>query len=85
MSSIMATNIQFIQLTCLKCKVSYFKWLLQLSSVKGLWPKGLCASPYLGQWISKTWDAKIASMSVCIQPCYIVYFSFLSMVYATFW
>ncbi|XP_071729696.1 protein HESO1-like [Rutidosis leptorrhynchoides] len=43
--------------------VSFF---IKLSSIKGLWPKGLCASPYLGQWISKTWDtkSKIANMSV---------------------
>nr|XP_043628556.1 protein HESO1-like [Erigeron canadensis] len=41
--------------------VSFF---LKLSSVKNLWPKGLCASPYQGHWISKTWDTKIATMSV---------------------
>lgn len=40
------------------------KWLLQLASVEKLWPKGLCASTYLGQWTSKTWATKIASMSV---------------------
>lgn len=42
----------------------FVSFLLKLSSVKNLWPKGLCASPYSGHWISKTWDTKIASMSV---------------------
>nr|KAJ0197098.1 hypothetical protein LSAT_V11C700364860 [Lactuca sativa] len=39
-------------------------FLLKLASVEKLWPKGLCASTYLGQWTSKTWATKIASMSV---------------------
>ncbi|KAI3709060.1 hypothetical protein L2E82_38791 [Cichorium intybus] len=39
-------------------------FLLKLVSVEKLWPKGLCASTYSGQWTSKTWETKIASMSV---------------------
>ncbi|KAI3739529.1 hypothetical protein L2E82_29936 [Cichorium intybus] len=39
-------------------------FLIKLASVEKLWRKGLCASPYLGHWISKTWDTKIAAMSV---------------------
>ncbi|KAK9073837.1 hypothetical protein SSX86_006431 [Deinandra increscens subsp. villosa] len=42
----------------------FMSFLIKLSSVEKLWPKGLCASPYLGHWTSKTWDTKIASMSV---------------------
>nr|GEX87511.1 protein HESO1-like isoform X3 [Tanacetum cinerariifolium] len=38
--------------------------LIKLASVEKLWPKGLCASPYLGHWTSKTWNTKIANMSV---------------------
>ncbi|KAL8223072.1 hypothetical protein R6Q57_020471 [Mikania cordata] len=39
-------------------------FMLQLASVEEIWSKGLCASPYLGHWTSKTWDYKIATMSV---------------------
>ncbi|KAL8209411.1 hypothetical protein R6Q57_006143 [Mikania cordata] len=42
----------------------FVSFLIKLASVEKLWPKGLCASPYLGHWTSKTWDTKIASMSV---------------------
>ncbi|KAI7746598.1 hypothetical protein M8C21_010202 [Ambrosia artemisiifolia] len=35
-----------------------------MASVEELWSKGLCASPYLGHWTSKTWNNKIAIMSV---------------------
>lgn len=37
---------------------------LQLSSVEKLWPKGLCASTCNGSWSSKTWDSKVACISV---------------------
>lgn len=42
----------------------FVSFLIQLSSVEKLWAKGLCASPYQARWTSKTWDTKIASMSV---------------------
>ncbi|XP_024981111.1 uncharacterized protein LOC112517923 isoform X1 [Cynara cardunculus var. scolymus] len=42
----------------------FVSFLIQLASVEKLWPKGLCASPYQAHWTSKTWDTKIASMSV---------------------
>ncbi|KAK4402159.1 Terminal uridylyltransferase 7 [Sesamum angolense] len=38
--------------------------LIKLSSVEKLWPKGLCASTCSGSWTSKTWDSKVASISV---------------------
>ncbi|KAI3827666.1 hypothetical protein L1987_01747 [Smallanthus sonchifolius] len=42
----------------------FVSFLLKLASVEKLWPKGLCASPYLGHWTSKAWGTKIANMSV---------------------
>ncbi|KAI3794556.1 hypothetical protein L1987_37188 [Smallanthus sonchifolius] len=42
----------------------FVSFLIMLASVEDLWQKGLCASPYLGKWTSKTWDNKIAIMSV---------------------
>ncbi|XP_076917874.1 protein HESO1-like [Bidens hawaiensis] len=42
----------------------FVSFLTKLASVEKLWPKGLCASPYLGHWTSKTWNTKIARMSV---------------------
>ncbi|MFS7918482.1 putative polynucleotide adenylyltransferase [Helianthus anomalus] len=42
----------------------FVTFLIKLASVEKLWPKGLCASPYLGHWSPKTWDNKIAIMSV---------------------
>ncbi|KAK1418355.1 hypothetical protein QVD17_27498 [Tagetes erecta] len=42
----------------------FVSFLIKLASVEKLWHKGLCASPYLGHWTSKTWETKIASMSV---------------------
>ncbi|XP_076914330.1 protein HESO1-like [Bidens hawaiensis] len=42
----------------------FVTFLLKLASVEELWEKGLCASAYLGHWTSKTWDGKIAIMSV---------------------
>ncbi|KAI3725153.1 hypothetical protein L1987_64930 [Smallanthus sonchifolius] len=42
----------------------FVSFLLKLASVEKLWPKGLCASPYLGHWTSKTWGTKIANISV---------------------
>ncbi|XP_076949851.1 protein HESO1-like [Bidens hawaiensis] len=42
----------------------FVSFLLKLASVEELWEKGLCASPYLGHWTSKTWEDKIAVMSV---------------------
>ncbi|XP_024965683.1 protein HESO1-like [Cynara cardunculus var. scolymus] len=41
----------------------FFSFLIKLASVAKIWPKGLCASPYHGRWISKTWT-RIASISV---------------------
>ncbi|KAL6562852.1 hypothetical protein OROHE_005439 [Orobanche hederae] len=38
--------------------------LIKLSSVEKLWPKGLCASTCSGSWTSKTWDSKVACISV---------------------
>ncbi|CAI9099305.1 OLC1v1036100C1 [Oldenlandia corymbosa var. corymbosa] len=38
--------------------------LIKLSSVERLWPKGLCASVYEGSWKSKTFDSKVATISV---------------------
>ncbi|KAI3445374.1 hypothetical protein Pfo_002039 [Paulownia fortunei] len=38
--------------------------LIKLSSVEKLWPKGLCASTCNGSWTSKTWDSKVACISV---------------------
>ncbi|KAL3629683.1 hypothetical protein CASFOL_026905 [Castilleja foliolosa] len=38
--------------------------LIKLSSVEKLWPKGLCASTRSGTWTSKTWDSKVACISV---------------------
>ncbi|KAL0422067.1 UNVERIFIED_CONTAM: Terminal uridylyltransferase 4 [Sesamum latifolium] len=38
--------------------------LIKLSSVEKLWPKGLCASTCSGSWTSKSWDSKVASISV---------------------
>ncbi|KAF9587650.1 hypothetical protein IFM89_004482 [Coptis chinensis] len=38
--------------------------LSKLASVETLWPEGLCASPYEGSWISKTWDFKVGHISV---------------------
>ncbi|XP_022865478.1 uncharacterized protein LOC111385330 isoform X3 [Olea europaea var. sylvestris] len=38
--------------------------LIKLSSVENLWPKGLCASTYEGSWMSKTWNSKVACISV---------------------
>ncbi|KAI3754730.1 hypothetical protein L1987_54519 [Smallanthus sonchifolius] len=42
----------------------FVSFLIKLASVEDLWQKGLCASPYLGHWTSKTWNNKIAIMSV---------------------
>ncbi|KAL8265327.1 hypothetical protein R6Q59_023457 [Mikania micrantha] len=42
----------------------FISFLIKLASVEEIWSKGLCASSYLGQWTSKTWDIKIATMSV---------------------
>ncbi|XP_022027881.1 protein HESO1 isoform X1 [Helianthus annuus] len=42
----------------------FVSFLIKLASVEKLWQKGLCASPYLGHWIHKTWDTNIATMSV---------------------
>ncbi|KAM0036672.1 putative polynucleotide adenylyltransferase [Helianthus debilis subsp. tardiflorus] len=42
----------------------FVSFLIKLASVEKLWPKGLCASTYLGHWIHKTWDTNIATMSV---------------------
>ncbi|KAF5789568.1 putative polynucleotide adenylyltransferase [Helianthus annuus] len=42
----------------------FVSFLIKLASAEKLWPKGLCASTYLGRWTSKTWDTKIANMSV---------------------
>ncbi|KAL3623980.1 hypothetical protein CASFOL_032796 [Castilleja foliolosa] len=38
--------------------------LIKLSSVEKLWPKGLCVSTCSGSWTSKTFDSKVASISV---------------------
>ncbi|CAA3019880.1 Hypothetical predicted protein [Olea europaea subsp. europaea] len=38
--------------------------LIKLSSVENLWPKGLCVSTYDGSWTSKTWNSKVACISV---------------------
>ncbi|KAL7157730.1 hypothetical protein ABFS83_02G096600 [Erythranthe nasuta] len=38
--------------------------LIKLSSVEKLWAKGICASAYKGCWTSKTWDSKVANISV---------------------
>ncbi|KAH6772530.1 hypothetical protein C2S52_004671 [Perilla frutescens var. hirtella] len=38
--------------------------LLKLSSVEKLWAKGLCASTCTASWTSKTWDSKVACISV---------------------
>ncbi|PIN21560.1 S-M checkpoint control protein CID1 [Handroanthus impetiginosus] len=38
--------------------------LIKLSSVEKLWAKGLCASTRNASWTSKTWDSKVASISV---------------------
>ncbi|XP_051122232.1 protein HESO1-like [Andrographis paniculata] len=38
--------------------------LIKLSSVEKLWPKGLCASTLTASWTSKTWDSKVACISV---------------------
>ncbi|KAL8545518.1 hypothetical protein ACS0TY_005608 [Phlomoides rotata] len=38
--------------------------LIKLSSVEKLWPKGLCASACTASWTSKTWDSKVACISV---------------------
>ncbi|KAI3772141.1 hypothetical protein L6452_03316 [Arctium lappa] len=41
----------------------FVSFLIKLASVAQIWPKGLCASPYHGRWISKTWT-RIASIRV---------------------
>ncbi|XP_022896679.1 protein HESO1-like [Olea europaea var. sylvestris] len=38
--------------------------LIKLSSVQNLWPKGLYVSTYEGSWTSKTWNSKVACISV---------------------
>ncbi|KAL2553223.1 protein HESO1-like [Forsythia ovata] len=38
--------------------------LIKLSSVENLWAKGLCVSTYDGSWTSKTWNSKVACISV---------------------
>ncbi|CAH9070345.1 unnamed protein product [Cuscuta europaea] len=38
--------------------------LIKLLAVENLWCKGICASTYEGSWISKTWDFKVACISV---------------------
>ncbi|CAA2965237.1 Hypothetical predicted protein [Olea europaea subsp. europaea] len=38
--------------------------LIKLSSIQNLWPKGLCVSTYEGSWTSKTWNSKVACISV---------------------
>ncbi|KAL1549772.1 protein HESO1-like [Salvia divinorum] len=38
--------------------------LLKLSSVEILWAKGLCASTCTASWTSKTWNSKVACISV---------------------
>ncbi|RAL51578.1 hypothetical protein DM860_011080 [Cuscuta australis] len=38
--------------------------LNKLLAVENLWCKGICASTYEGSWLSKTWDFKVACISV---------------------
>ncbi|XP_073065445.1 uncharacterized protein [Primulina eburnea] len=42
----------------------FFTLLIKLFSVENLWQKGICASTCEGSWISKTWDSKVACISV---------------------
>ncbi|XP_073141724.1 protein HESO1-like isoform X1 [Henckelia pumila] len=42
----------------------FFTLLIKLFSVQKLWQKGICASTCEGSWISKTWDSKVACISV---------------------
>lgn len=42
----------------------FFTLLIKLFSVEKLWQKGICASICEGSWISKTWNSKVAYISV---------------------
>ncbi|CAA2963590.1 Hypothetical predicted protein [Olea europaea subsp. europaea] len=42
---------------------------IKLSSVQNLWPKGLCVSTYEGSWTSKTWNSKVACITVITLCC----------------